>query len=125
MRRIVLCLRSSSSIQYIRAGRSRSIQLPWAITVGTISLNGTFDARSRRYGSAASAPGETAGGCFFGVLSTGASASVPWKVLPTTTASMAPFERAAIAGVIGRISSVPKRAATFCAAGFEPVWAGS
>ena len=125
MSRIVLCFRSSSSIQYIRAGRSRSIQLPCAITVGTISLNGTFEARSRRYGSAASAPGETAGGCFCGVLSTGASASVPWKVLPTTTHSIAPLQRAAIGALTGTISSVPKRAATFCAAGLEPVCAGS
>jgi hypothetical protein len=31
----------------------------------------------------------TCAGCFFGVLSTGAGASVPWNVEPTTTVSIA------------------------------------
>jgi hypothetical protein len=115
----------SGSILYIRTGRSRSIQDERSSTVGTITLKGTFGARSRRYASDASAPGATFGRCRCGVLSTGASASVPWKVWPTITVRSALFESGAILGPSGTTSSVPKSAATFVAAAFAPGCAGS
>jgi hypothetical protein len=56
-------------------------------------------------------------------LSTGASASVPWKVWPTITASIAPFARGATFRPTGTTSSVPKRVATFLAAAGAPACA--
>ena len=119
--RIVLCL-PSGSIRYRRIGRSRSIHELRSITVGTITLNGTLCARSRTRASEASAPGATFGGWRFGVLSTGASASVPWNVWPTITVSIAPFESALITALTGFTSAVPKRVATFFAAAAAPAW---
>ena len=122
--RIVLCL-PSGSIRYMRIGCSRSIHELRSSTVGTITGNGTFCARSRRSASEASAPGATFGCWRCGVLSTGASASVPWKVWPTITVSIAPFESALITALTGFTSSVPKSVATFFAAALAPGWAVS
>ena len=108
-----------------RTGLSRSIHDVRSITVGTISGNGTFFARSRSSASDASAPGATFGSCRCGVWSTGASASVPWKVWPTTTVSIAPFESAAIGGEICTTSPAPNRFATLRAASSEPGCVGS
>ena len=94
-----------------------------SITVGTISLNGTLLARSRRYATEASAPGATFAGCLCGVLSTGASASVPWNVWPTITVSIAPFESAPTFALSATTSSVPKSVATFFAAASAPACA--
>ncbi len=119
---IVLCL-PSGSIRYSRAGRSRSIQDDFSITVGTISLKGTFFARSCRYASDASVPGTTFAGCRCGVLSTGASASVPWKVWPTITVSIAPLASGPTFASSGTMSSVPNSVATFFAAAAAPACA--
>ena len=74
----------------VPAARGRSTTLR-SSTVGTISGNGTFFARSRSSCSDASEPLATFGGCRFGVWSIGAAARLPWKVLPTTTVSIAPL----------------------------------
>ena len=68
-------------------------------------------------------PGDTLAGCFCGVLSTGASARVPWKVWPTIAVSIAPFESSPTFAFSGTMSSVPNSVATFFAAAAAPAWA--
>ena len=51
----------------------------------------------------------TWGGCFFGVLSTGAGAIVPWKFWPTTTVAIAPFASVTQRRGSGFTSASPNR----------------
>ena len=62
----------------------------------------------------------TFAGSRFGVWSTGAAASVPWNVCPTTAVSIASFASAVIAGVAFCTSAEPNSPATFVAASFAP-----
>ena len=66
----------------------------------------------------------TDGGSFFGTLSIGAGASLPWKVRPTATSTIEPFvEDLSFFGSF-RTLAEPKRSATFPAAAFERFLAG-
>jgi hypothetical protein len=60
----------------------------------------------------------TCGGAFFGVWSTGAGASEPWKFWPTTTVAIAPFASVDSVGGSGFTSASPNRFPSCVAAPF-------
>ena len=89
------------------------------MTVGTITGNSTSPGASRNGSSAALVPTTTSAAFRSGVWSTGAEASRPWNVWPTTATSIEPL---ASAGSPGSSSSPadPNSAASFAAASFAP-----
>ena len=101
-------------------GCSRSIQDERSIFVGTISGKSTSRRCCRSRSTVALAPETTAASWRSGVWSTGAAASRPWNVWPTTTTTIASFPSARIVGASFFTSADPNRFASLPAACFAP-----
>src|SRR6185503_8253675 len=109
-----------------RIGRSGSSEEPSASFVGTIIGKSILRRQSRRRWTASLARYVvTDAGSRCGVWSTGADASRPWNVWPTTAAIIAPLSTRRIAVVAFFTSAEPNRFASFCAADFAPDVRGS